>query len=143
MHNWKQPEVSTIHLANGEQVEANVNGIEPSDGSGYVMVHGREIKVMPLQQPWTDHWAEVLTIKRNDGSTFEIALDPLQLSEKVLIIDQGDEEVHLLCDAGTWREMTDQEYEQERRAWEADAKDMQQIRQEWRAYRDEGLGERG
>ena len=39
--------------------------------------------------------------------------------------------------------MTDEEYEKERRAADAEAKDMAQIQREWREYRDEGLGERG
>ena len=138
MQNWKEPETSTVHLANGEQVSANVNGIEPSDGSGYVMIHGREIKVMPLQSPWSFDWSEVVTIKRNDGSTFEIVLDPIQLSEKTAIIDRGEETVYILRDSGLWREMTEQELEQERRAWSADMKDMQQIKREWREYRSLG-----
>lgn len=136
MQNWKEPETSVIHLANGEQALANVNGISLEDGSGHVMIRGREIKVMPLHTPWAFDWSEVLSIKRNDGSTFEIALDPLQLHEKVLIIDQGEEEVHILLDAGTWREMTEEELEQERRAWSADMKDMEQIKREWREYRE-------
>ena len=80
MQNWKDPETATIHLANGEQASANVNGISPIDGSGYICVHGREIKVMPLHLPWSFDWAEVIIIKSNDSSTFEIALDPIQLS---------------------------------------------------------------
>jgi hypothetical protein len=136
MQHWKEPETSMIHLANGEQVAAHVNGISLEDGHGHVFVHGREIKVMPLHTPWAFDWAEVLTIKRNDGSMFETVLDPLQLSEKVLLIDQGDEEVHLLQDAGTWREMTEQELERERRAWSADMADMEQIKREWREYRE-------
>jgi len=32
--------------------------------------------------------------------------------------------------------MTDQEYEKERRAWEEDAKDIAQIKREWREYRE-------
>ena len=136
MQHWKEPEISMIHLANGEQALANVNGISLEDGHGYVLIDGREIKVMPLHTPWAFDWAEVLTIKRNDGSTFETVLDPLQLSEKVLIIDQDDEEVHLLQDAGTWREMTEQELVQERRAWSADMADMEQIKREWREYRE-------
>jgi hypothetical protein len=38
--------------------------------------------------------------------------------------------------SNTWREMTDEEYEQERRAWSADMADMQQIKREWREYRE-------
>jgi hypothetical protein len=143
MQNWNELEASLINLANGEQALADVNGISLTDGSGYVMIHGREIKVMPLSMPWPNDWSEVLTIKRNDGSTFETVLNPLQLSEKTAIIDQGDEEVHILFDSGVWREMTEQELEKERRAWESDAKDMAQIQREWREYRNEGLGERG
>ena len=48
MQNWKDPEASTTYLANGEQVSAVVNGISPEDGSGYVLVQGREVKVGPL-----------------------------------------------------------------------------------------------
>src|SRR6266566_8259527 len=120
MQNWKEPETSTIHLADGREVTASVNGFSAEDGSGYVLVDGREIKVMPLSVPWTWEWAEVLTVKRNDGSTFEAVLDPLQLSEKATIVDQGEDEVHILFDAGAWREMTEEELERDRRAWSAD-----------------------
>lgn len=143
MQNWNELETYTIHLANGKQALANVTGLSMEDGSGYVLIDGREIKVQPLHTPWPFDWVEVLTIKRNDGSTFETVLDPLQLSEKVLILDRGEETIYLLRDADIWREMTDQELEQERRAWSADMKDMEQIRQEWHEYRNEGLGERG
>jgi hypothetical protein len=143
MQNWKEPETSVIHLVDSQEVEASVNGISPQDGSGYVMIHGREIKVKPLPVPWSWEWSEVITVKRNDGSTFETVLDPLQLSEKATIVEQGEDEVHLLFDAGTWREMTEQELEQERRAWDADMKDMAQIDREWREYRNEGLGNGG
>src|SRR5258708_22409278 len=98
MQNRTEPETSTIHLADGQEITASVNGFSPEDGSGYVLIDGREIKVMPLSVPWTWEWSEVLTVKRNDGSTFEIALDPLQLSEKTTIVDHGDEEVHILFD---------------------------------------------
>ena len=138
MQNWKEPETSMIYLANGEQASAEVNGLSLEDGSGYVFVHGREIKVMPLQAPWSFAWSEVVAIKRNDGSTFETALTPVQISEKTAIIDQGTETVYILFDAGVWREMTEQDLEQERRAWSADMADMEQIKREWREYRTEG-----
>ena len=143
MQNWNEPETSVIYLANGEQVSANVNGISQTDGSGYVFVHDREIKMMPLPAPWSFCWAEVITVKRNDGSTFETTLTPIQIDEKTAIIDQGDETVYILLDAGVWREMTEQELEQEHRAWSADMADQEQIKREWRSYRNEGLGERG
>jgi hypothetical protein len=136
MQNWNESETSTIYLANGEQVSATVNRISPEDDDGHMLVNGREIKVMRLSSPWFFDWAEVVTIKHNDGSTFEVALDPIQRSEKIAMIDRGDETIYLLCDAGTWREMTEQELERERRAWEEDAKDMAQIKREWREYRE-------
>ena len=138
-------QTSTIYLANGEQASAHVNGISFENGSGSVFVQGRDIKVMPLPSPWSFAWSEVVTVKRNDGSPFEIAQDPIQVSEKTAIIDRGEETtLYFLRDpAGAWREMTEQELERERRAWEADEKDMAQIRRAWRAYRNEGLGERG
>lgn len=136
MQNGKEPETSIIYLANGEQVSANVNGLSLEDGSGYVMVHGREIKVMPLQSPWSFAWSEVITIKRNDGSTFETELTPVQIRQKTATLDQGDETIYLLLDTGIWREMTEQERGQERRAWSTDMVDMQRIKQEWREYRE-------
>src|SRR6266849_156035 len=132
MQNWKEPETSTIYLANGEQASASINGLSLEDGSGYVFVHGHEIKLMPLSAPWSGSMSEVVTIKRNDGSTFETALTPMQISEKTAIVDRRDETVYILFDEGLWREMTEQELEQEHRAWSADMKDMQQIKQEWR-----------
>ena len=138
MQNWKEPETSTIYLANGEQVSANVNGISPEDGCGYVFVHGREIKVLPLQSPWSFAWSEVVTVRRNDNSTFEASLTPIQSGEKTAIIDRGNEMIYLLLDAGVWREMTEQELEQECSAWSEDMKDMERIKREWREYRDLG-----
>ncbi|OLB45844.1 MAG: hypothetical protein AUF64_05000 [Chloroflexi bacterium 13_1_20CM_54_36] len=99
------------------------------------MIHGREIKVMPLHTPWAFDWAEVLTIKHTDGSTFETVLNLLQLGEKMAIVDQGDEEIHILLDkeARTWREMTEQELERDRCAWDAD---REQLKRECREYRE-------
>jgi hypothetical protein len=46
--NWKEPETSMIYLANGEQTTAVVNGLLLlEDGSGYVLIHGHDIKVAP------------------------------------------------------------------------------------------------
>ncbi len=140
---WNEPPTATIYLANGEQARANVNGISLADGSGHAMVHLREIRVMPLPSPWYGEWAEVITIMRPDGSAFETVLNPIQLQDQTAIIDHGEETLYLLCDQGSWREMTGQELERERRAWEEDMKDLAQIAREWREYRNEGLGERG
>ena len=136
MQQWNEPDVSTIYLANGEQVQANVNGLSLEDGSGSVFVHGRTIKVVPLSSPWTFAWSEAITITRRDGSTLEVALTPVQIAEQAAIIDQGNETISLLSDNGVWREMSDQEREHERRAWAQDLADMEQIRCEWCAYQE-------
>ncbi len=148
MRNWKEPETSTIYLANGEQVRANVNGIDPSDGSGYVMVHRREVKVKPLPDTWSAlGYGEIVSITLQTGVVIEAVLSPEEYLNHIAYLyptAQVDATICLL-DSGSnaWREMTDQEYEKERHAWEDDAKDMAQIKREWREYRDEGLGERG
>ncbi|HEY6411601.1 MAG TPA: hypothetical protein VIY29_29435 [Ktedonobacteraceae bacterium] len=134
MQNWKDLEISTIYLGNFEQVRAPVNGLSPEDGSGYVFVLGREIKVLPLPSPWSYAWSEVVKVLRTDGSTFEAAFTPMQQASKTAIIDQNNATVSLLCDAGGWREMTEQELERERRAWSADMKDREHIKREWQEY---------
>ena len=137
MQQWNEPETSTIYLANGEQVQANVNGISLEDGSGSVFVHGRAIKVVPLPSPWAFAWSESITVTRTDGSTFEVALTPDQIAQNTAIIERRNETISLLSDNGVWREMSDQERERERRAWAQDMADLEQIRRAWCAYREE------
>jgi hypothetical protein len=54
---WHEPDVSVIHLNNGQTVEAEVNGRDFDGTSGFVFVGGREIEVE--RQGETDEWAEV------------------------------------------------------------------------------------
>jgi hypothetical protein len=148
MRNWKEPETSVIYLANGEQVRANVNGISPVDGSGYVMVHRREVKVGPLPDTWSAlGYGEIIPITLQGGLVIEAVLPPEDYINHVTYLYRDTQIDATIClldeDLGAWREMTDQEYEKERRAWEADGKDMSQIKREWHEYRDEGLGGRG
>jgi hypothetical protein len=146
LQNWKDPETSTIYLANGEEARANVNGISLEDGSGFAMVHGREIKVGPLPDTWRAlGYGEIVSIALQSGEAISTVLTPEQYTMHVAYLYRNESIEATICvfDAGAWREMTDQEYEQERRAWSEDMKDMQRIRQEWREYSDEGLGERG
>ena len=146
MQNWKV-ETSTIYLANGEQVSAHVNGISP-DGSGYVLVDGREVKVMPLPDTWQAlGYGEIVSIALQSGETIEAVLTPDDYIKHVAYLYRNESIEATICvydqSRGAWREMTDEEYEKERRAWSEDMKDQEQIRRGWRAYRDEGLGERG
>ena len=149
MQNWKEPTTSMIYLADGQQGYANVNGISPDNGSGYVMVNMREIKVAPLPDHWSAlGYGEIVPVALQSGQTSNAVFtpdayinhvaylyrDPDSIEATICVYDQG---------SGHWREMTDAEYEQERRAWEADGKDMAQIQREWREYRNESLGERG
>lgn len=164
-HNWKELETSPVYLANGEQARAAVNGIA-EDGSGFVLVDGREVKVMPLPDLWRYlGYGEVVSITLQNGKVFNTVLQPQDYEHHVAWVDIGESDLALIRahhpgdiitsgestaiiavyeqETGQWREMTDQEYEKERRAWEEDAKDMAQIKREWREYRNEGLGERG
>lgn len=132
---------STIYLANGEQVSAHVNGISLEDGSGYVMVHGREIKVAPLPDIWSALGeGEIVTITLQSGETINTVLSPDDYQKHVAYLYRSEDSEATICvfdvASGAWREMTDQEYEQERRAWSEDMKDMAQIKREWREYRD-------
>lgn len=158
--NWKV-ETQTIYLANGEQVHAHINGIA-LDGSGSVLVDGREIKVGPLPDTWRSlGYGEIVSIRLQSGETINTVLTPdqyqhhvawvdvgairrdaIRLREPGAIIAESEEAITAVYDqsSSTWREMTEQEYEQERRAWAADMRDQEQIKREWREYRDEGTG---
>lgn len=149
MQNWKELEISTIYLANGKQVRAPINGISLEDLSAYDLIHVREVKVGPLPDMWSAlGYGEIVPITLQSGETISAVLSPDDYLKHVAYLYRDNDSIEAtICvfdqSSGSWREMTDQEYEQERRAWEADGKDMAQIQQEWRAYRNEGVGERG
>ncbi len=120
-HNWKEPETTLVYLANGERVSAVVTGISPEDESGYVLIDGREIKVMPL--PDILGYGEVISVTSQHGEVIEAVLTPGRLDQirtAYLYHKESVETTMCLFDEGsaTWREMTDQELEKERRAWE-------------------------
>lgn len=140
MQNWKSLETTMIYLANGEQARANINGISLEDGSGYALVQGREMKVAPLPDTWSGlGYGEIVSIALQNGKRLETVLTPDDYMKHVAYLYQGDSVEATICvfEQGAWREMTDQEYEQERRAWSEDMKDQQRIRDQWRAYRDD------
>src|SRR5690348_10267282 len=84
MQNWKSLETSTIYLANGEEAHANVNGISPEDGRGFVMVHGREIKVGPLPDTWQAlGYGEIVSIALQGGEMISTVLTPEDYSNHV------------------------------------------------------------
>jgi hypothetical protein len=158
MQNWKEPG-SMIYLADGEQTGAEVNGLSPEDGSGYVLVHGREVKVTPLPAPWRGQgYGEIVSVTLQSGKVFNTVLQPQEYEHHVAWIDTSEGGLALVRAhnpgdiitsgesttiiavydqaIGQWREMTGEEYEKERSAWSADMKDMQQIRREWQEYRE-------
>jgi len=55
---WNQPDVSTIYLADGRVVQAEVNGKSIDGTSGSVLVEGREIQVAP-EPDQADAWREI------------------------------------------------------------------------------------
>src|SRR6266446_6127451 len=143
MANWNEPPTSVIYLANGEQSRAAVNGIDPSDGSGYVLVQGREVKVSPLPDTWSAlGYGETVSITLQTGEVIETVLLPEEYGNHVAYLYRKTSIEATTClrdsGSGAWREMTDQEYEKERRAWSADMKDMEQLKREWREYRTQG-----
>ena len=116
MQNWKEPETSTIYLANGEQASAVVNGISPKDGNGYVLVHSREVKVGPLPDTWRAlGYGEIVSITLQTGEVIEAVLTPEEYRNHVVYLyrDESGEATICLLDegSGSWREMTDEEYE--------------------------------
>ncbi len=142
MQNWKSLETSKIYLANGEAAHANVNGISPDEGSGHVMIHDREIKVGPLPDTWRAlGYGEIVSIALQSGERLETVLRPDEYYKHVAYLYRDNDSIEeTICvfdqSSGAWREMTEQEYEKERRAWSEDMKDMRQIKQEWREYRE-------
>ena len=126
MQNWKDSVTSMIYLANGRQLITNVNGISPEDGSGYAIVQGREIKVAPLPDIWSAlGYGEIVAITLQNGEVAEAVLTPDGYTNHVAYLSPDESSSATICvfDQGAWREMTDQEYEQERRAWSEDTKD--------------------
>lgn len=88
---------------------------------------------------------EVITITRLDSTTFQALASWQAIASKIAIVDleETDETVYALLDHGEWREMTEQELAQWRRAVDDDERDMARIAREWEAYRNQGLGKRG
>ena len=129
MQNWKETETRMIYLANGRQLITNVNGISPEDGSGSAMVQGREIKVAPLPDAFSAMgYGEIVAITLQGGEVIEAVLAPGEYTNHVayLYFDESSDATMCLFDrqSGTWREMTDEEYETERRAWSEEMKNM-------------------
>ena len=90
MQNWKDTETSTIYLANGEEVRANINGFSPEDGSSYVMVQGREVKVGPLPDTWRSlGYGEIVPIVLQSGETISTVLTPDEYQHHVAWVDVG------------------------------------------------------
>ncbi len=54
---WHEPDVSVIHLANGQTVEAEVNGLSLEGSSGYVFTQGRNVEVERIDG--TNEWEEI------------------------------------------------------------------------------------
>ncbi|SRR5258706_2251738 len=148
--------MSLVYLADGREIRVEVQ--RHGDG-GTIEFEGRTITVERLARPYEFlGYGELVPIKLRSGRTWGAVLQPQEYEHHVATIDIGESELKLIRahnpgdiitsgestaitalyeqETGQWREMTDQEYEKERRAWSEDMKDMQQIRQEWREYRD-------
>ena len=128
MQNWTDSVTSTIYLANGGRLIAAVTGISPEDGSGSVLVHGRAIKVGPLPDEWRAMgYGEIVAITLQSGEAIEAVLTPDGYTNHVAYLAPDENSEATLCrfdqHSGTWREMTAQEYEQERRAWSEEVQD--------------------
>jgi hypothetical protein len=125
---------------------------------GYVLVHRRNVKVAPLPDTWSAlGYGEIVPIALQSGETINAVLTPdeyqhhvawvdvgairraaVRLSEPGAIITESEERITAIFvqSSGAWREMTDEEYEKEHRAWSEDMKDLESIKREWREYRE-------
>ena len=129
MQNWEDSVTRMIYLTNGGQVIANVYGISLEDGSGSAMVQGREIKVSPLPDPFSVMgYGEIVAITLQTGEVIEAVLTPDGYTNHIAYLAPDESSDATIClfdkESGTWREMTDKEYQKERSAWSEDGKDM-------------------
>lgn len=135
MQNWTDSATSTIYLANGGRLIAAVTGISPEDGSGSVLVQGRAIKVDPLPDEWSAMgYGEIVAITLQSGEVIEAVLTPDGYTNHVAYLAPDESGEATLCrfdrQSGTWREMTAQEDEKERRARSEEVNDRPHIKQE-------------
>jgi hypothetical protein len=134
-----------IFLADGREVWAKVTA---EDGEhGIAVIDGRAITVWRFVAPWRGlGWGELVHGHSADGGEFDAIWLPEEYKcgvARAYAHDGAEPSIYVRDkQTGQWREMTGEEYEQERRAWDADQRDMEKIRGEWQAYRNEGLGER-
>src|SRR6266700_4542466 len=97
MQKRNEPEPSTIYLANGEQASTHVNGISPEEGSGYALVHGREVKVGPLPDTWSAlGYGEIVSIVLQGGRVFTTVLQPQEYEHHVAWVDIGEGDLALI-----------------------------------------------
>jgi hypothetical protein len=135
--------MSLIYLADGREIRAET----PFAESGPIHFEGRTMTVERFAPPYEFlGYGELVRVKLK-GKLWGFILRPEEYRHHVarLYLDNISDPILILLDADTreWREMTDEESALERRAWEADMKDMTQIEREWRNYRNEGLGTAG
>lgn len=136
---------SQIFLADGREVWAEVIG----DGEqGTVVIDGQTVTVWRFASPYRGlGYGELVHGLSANGGTFDAVWLPDEYKSGVAYAyayEGSEASIYVRDkDTGQWREMTDAEYVQERKAQDVDSRDMEQIRQEWQAYRNEGLGERG
>lgn len=136
-----------VYLADGRNVTATVTDCS-ADGSGWICYENQRLPVKELAVPFQGvGYGQVVALTLADGRIWDAVFQPAEYTGGVALVEL-DADTHVITclrdpRTGQWREMTDEEYERERRAWDADQSDLQQIRQEWDKYRREGLGERG
>jgi len=151
-----------VYLADGRRIRADISDV--AGQTPVIEYDHHTIPVAPLAPPYdTLGYGEIVSIALASGRNWQAVLQPQEYQYHVASLDTPSSETVRAHNAGdvitdgkdstitavydqtiqAWREMTDAEYERERRAWDEDAKDMEHIRQEWHEYRNEGLGSAG
>lgn len=136
--------MSLVYLADGREIRVEVPGFSDM---GTIEFEGRTMTVERLAPPYEFlGYGEVVHVKLK-GKLWGFVLRPEEYRHHVarLYLDNSYDPIRILLDTDTreWREMTNEESALERRAWEAEMKDMAHIEREWRDYRNAGLGNAG
>lgn len=125
-----------VYLADGQELQTEVTLADNEHGT--IELAGSTIPVDRLAEPYSFlGYGQLVEIAVQTGEPFSTTLQPEEYHNHYAYIQVSETEfISALYDsqAGLWRELTDAEYAQDRKAREADERDMQHIAKEWHDY---------